>query len=598
MIVPGDFKKEKRNLIMLNSSISNHDYIVRYLAIIILGDKASAKDFSILMPLANMNLRTFLYQDPPLCTFRIEDLLRQAANIADAIRWLHSGLPIWGKIRLCCHMDLKLDNVLVYLDEADKEEPIGKWKICDFGISKLEEPEELEERRAEHRSRPETLTVESPAQTLARLTARMPAARVSGPYQAPEVAKGNEIGRSSDVWSFGCILFQVLARGVGAGNSKLLELDKLRCLEEDKQTLHPTDYFFRERGQEKYLNPHVKNWLKEGLSGDTWFNIYLVKSCKKLISEMLKIEAKHRLPAEKVNQKLWNILKGPEEAPFAEFESRSTTPRRPSLSVPGISITPAQNHGNPRVIQQPTFNSEFSPSATLNGPFDTWNVVPLGSVTAPTTGAHNVLPLPISSRGNSCAGSPSIHNYNTAPRLQTEQAPNLNIQSSPPSRNTAFASPNPNGTCVVGGLSGHITSNNPQNQPQASYQTCSHAQAQISNQESPETQIASGRGSTSQSTNRSDSLASMESRVSIEAIPYSTAPFSGVKDVVQALISPTTGNVVFITKKAISIRTTSGPASYFTIGAENFEWESGSMAGDYLTAIGRNKSTQEQVSEL
>lgn len=454
------------------------------------------------MPLATMNLQTFLYsEDSALPQFQIRDLLQQAANIGNAIKCLHDGLLIKDRSFVCCHMDLKLDNVLVYNDKVDEEEPVGKWKISDFGISTLTEPEEL---RAEHS---ETLTVESPAQTLAGWTARMPAARAPAAYQAPEVSRGSYVGRSSDMWSFGCILFQILARGVGPGTQKLVELDKLRAFEEDKVTEHPTDYFFRELGPEKYLNPHVKDWLEEDLPGGS-FDTYFVKSCKHLILEILEIDAAQRLKAPEVNDRLLSILKGPKAAHFSEVETQSPPPRRPSRVVTEITITAGKERDNSRATQQTTLDPEFATSATPNGD------------AALPANPHNTVPPPVGSGQNS---------FGTSPR----------------------------------------------------------------------TQSADGSGYISQLSNLNNILpSSIESRGSIEPVHYDTTPFTSVKDVVQALISSKTGNIAFITKKAIPIRTTSGPANYFTIKDNNFEWECGSMAGDFLTAVGRDKSSKERVSAV
>src|SRR5438045_5272278 len=104
---------------MLNSTLSRHDHIIKYLAIIIVGDEGESKEFNILMPLATMNLQKFLYLDLTP-QFELKDLLVQSANIAHAINWLHSGLPIKDRVFVCCHMDLKLDNILVFLDNTCK----------------------------------------------------------------------------------------------------------------------------------------------------------------------------------------------------------------------------------------------------------------------------------------------------------------------------------------------------------------------------------------------------------------------------------------------------------------------------------------------
>ncbi|KAH8592625.1 kinase-like domain-containing protein [Bisporella sp. PMI_857] len=212
----GDFRKEARNLAKLNSSLSDHKRIVKYLAVITIGDEqdqGSSKEFNILLPLANTDLKHFLYdlKYEEQCQ-GVKDLINECAQLSDAVRFLHNGLTIDGKVLICCHMDLKLDNILVYLNSSS---PVGCWKISDFGISSMSRREDIQITPTQPALA--LLEVPSPAQSLARITntVRTNAKRPPGPFSAPEVELGNEVGRSSDIWSFGCILFQVLARAVG-----------------------------------------------------------------------------------------------------------------------------------------------------------------------------------------------------------------------------------------------------------------------------------------------------------------------------------------------------------------------------------------------
>jgi serine/threonine protein kinase len=59
-------------------------------------------------------------------------LLYQCAAIADALKWLHAGFrenhP--SSFIYLAHMDLKPDNILLF-----DGEPVGHWKMADFGIS-------------------------------------------------------------------------------------------------------------------------------------------------------------------------------------------------------------------------------------------------------------------------------------------------------------------------------------------------------------------------------------------------------------------------------------------------------------------------------
>jgi serine/threonine protein kinase len=222
--VRGDFRKEARNLTKLNSCLSNHQRIVKYLAVITIGDEddpGSPKEFNILLPLATTDLKNFLYDNKfEQNCYGVVDLVNEASNLADAVQWLHGGLRVEEKIVVCCHMDIKLDNILVYLDQQASH--VGWWKISDFGISSMVE---REERRASSRKKSATLlSVPSPAGCLARITGsvRISPNRPGGPYSAPEFFLGSQVGPESDVWSFGCILFQVVLRGVVSETGKLI----------------------------------------------------------------------------------------------------------------------------------------------------------------------------------------------------------------------------------------------------------------------------------------------------------------------------------------------------------------------------------------
>lgn len=205
---------------MLASILSHHERLVKHHAFITTGDENDPgvpKEFNILLPMANTDLKRLLYekQFESHCGDLVQ-LLIEARNILDALAFLHRSHIIEGAPQTFCHMDLKLDNILVYdlkekkwpeLNEA--KWPAGCWKISDFGISSTSErPQPLLR----------TLSQRSPAASLAFITgnsALISKPREAGPYSAPEVHQGRMVDTPSDVWSFGCILFQILVRGVG-----------------------------------------------------------------------------------------------------------------------------------------------------------------------------------------------------------------------------------------------------------------------------------------------------------------------------------------------------------------------------------------------
>ena len=112
----------------------------------------------------------------------VEDALKLARQIVDALEAAHEKGIV--------HRDLKPANV--------KIAPDGKVKVLDFGLAKA-------------------LTGASPqADLLSSPTISVAAATYAGavmgtaPYMSPEQAKGQETDRRTDVFAFGCVLFEML----------------------------------------------------------------------------------------------------------------------------------------------------------------------------------------------------------------------------------------------------------------------------------------------------------------------------------------------------------------------------------------------------
>ena len=112
-----------------------------------------------------------------------EEALQIARQIADALDLAHQHGVI--------HRDLKPANIKLL--------PDGSVKVLDFGLAKiLETP-------GRGGDRLESATVTSPALT------RMGVILGTAAYMSPEQARGNTVDKRSDIWAFGCVLYEMLA---------------------------------------------------------------------------------------------------------------------------------------------------------------------------------------------------------------------------------------------------------------------------------------------------------------------------------------------------------------------------------------------------
>jgi len=113
----------------------------------------------------------------------VEEALPVARQIADALEAAHE--------RGIIHRDLKPANV--------KVRPDGTVKVLDFGLAKALEP-----RSGVGSDVTASSTMTSPAMT------RIGVILGTAAYMSPEQARGQAVDKRSDIWAFGCVLFEML----------------------------------------------------------------------------------------------------------------------------------------------------------------------------------------------------------------------------------------------------------------------------------------------------------------------------------------------------------------------------------------------------
>src|SRR5262245_16047687 len=112
----------------------------------------------------------------------IEETLHIAKNICEALEAAHEKGVV--------HRDLKPANV--------KITPDGKIKVLDFGLAKMLERDAA----APSQSASPTLMSANPSNAGVMLG--------TAGYMSPEQSRGKVVDRRSDIWAFGCVLFEML----------------------------------------------------------------------------------------------------------------------------------------------------------------------------------------------------------------------------------------------------------------------------------------------------------------------------------------------------------------------------------------------------
>jgi serine/threonine-protein kinase len=141
---------------------------------------------------------------------------RRQADLSKLLRYLQHAADGLAKAHAAgiVHRDLKPDNIMITHD--------GHAKLLDFGLAKLIEPQSYPGRKSDG---------DSSAVATAILEHSTPGAVIgTAGYMSPEQAQGktNEIDHRSDIFSFGCILFEAITgRKAFEGKDAIDTLNKI-----------------------------------------------------------------------------------------------------------------------------------------------------------------------------------------------------------------------------------------------------------------------------------------------------------------------------------------------------------------------------------
>ena len=290
------FQTERRNLEQFKKCLSKNANIMLSFATFVHGSQ-----FNIIFRLADLDLNNFLYgsysEFSQRCAgFTPKVLFEEAWCLASALHFLHEELRLGDQKISCAHLDLKPENILVveFISSPDASTAVGRWMISDFGIAAIEPLDP--EAHASWTGKGQQLT---PGDVIRDRSMNPP--RGPGPFQAPEMQpnKGWRVSKSSDMWSFGCIIAMILAFSIG-GPEKVEQL--YNCRKDDSD-----DYFYTEGPAVK---PSITEWLRGQTEDQNLKEHWLwIKECQSLIQDLLIVHKKDRPNAATTAMRLLNISK-------------------------------------------------------------------------------------------------------------------------------------------------------------------------------------------------------------------------------------------------------------------------------------------------
>ena len=257
-----DFNNERHILSSLRCL--KHPSIIRLVAAFSKGDT-----YNLLFPVADGDLKHLLsLEQRPVLLESDQAIFDALWSLSSAVESIHSYFARDFNVRqVGCHYDIKPGNIL-YQGE--------KFLLSDFGLSRLRD--DSEGSRSLYKG-------------------------VEGSYVAPECEPASEgferamIGRTSDVWSFGCFLFEMLAYLHG-GPKVVSGLYTARRKKQGPLWAH---YFHAGDS----LNPAVTGFLQSFHDGRPKKDAF--RSLSDTVKAALQVEPEKRLNASQMTLSLFHL---------------------------------------------------------------------------------------------------------------------------------------------------------------------------------------------------------------------------------------------------------------------------------------------------
>jgi serine/threonine protein kinase len=256
-----DFEAEKHALELLLDL--RHENIIELFT-----TYAYGPSFNLLMPWADFTLFKYLRSaEPPKTTVEKLALFEEMACVASALDAIHNFEIEKDGIRLArigYHHDLKPQNILIRG---------RKFLIADFGLARFKELDEQSETRWKLGTRT---------------------------YGPPESGSGTKISRAHDIWSFGCVLSEVVTFAQ-LGSTGIEEFAQRRLTQTTPEWSN--DYFHNKNE----VKPEVLEWFRH--LDESKHDVTIISSITNLVLKILDPNPKTRPRSKYVQTELAQIVK-------------------------------------------------------------------------------------------------------------------------------------------------------------------------------------------------------------------------------------------------------------------------------------------------